>query len=97
MQQLQFVELDEGGRLVLTGDDGTQYAVRVDDRLRAALRPRPGAAKGGVGGPAATVSPRDATTRAAASRTRCTAVRASCSVSNGPPHQRGCGVGMRQA
>lgn len=41
MQQLQFVELDEGGRLVLTGDDGTQYAVVVDDRLRAALRPRP--------------------------------------------------------
>ncbi|WP_139721052.1 septation protein SepH [Serinicoccus chungangensis] len=58
MQQLQFVELDEGGRLVLTGDDGTQYAVRVDDRLRAALRPRPRQAEGGSQG-ARSVSPRD--------------------------------------
>ncbi|QFG68328.1 DUF3071 domain-containing protein [Ornithinimicrobium pratense] len=41
MQQLQFVELDEGGRLVVATDDGTRYAVPVDDRLRAALRPRP--------------------------------------------------------
>ncbi|HBO54631.1 MAG TPA: hypothetical protein DD664_05980 [Janibacter terrae] len=41
MQQLQFDELDEGGRLVLVADDGTRYAVPVDDRLRAALRPRP--------------------------------------------------------
>lgn len=57
MQQLQFVELDEGGRLVLTDNDGTQYAVRVDDRLRAALRPRresPGPDEGGT-----SVSPRD--------------------------------------
>ena len=41
MQQLHFVELDEGGRLVLSTEDGTRYAVPVDDRLRAALRPRP--------------------------------------------------------
>lgn len=41
MQQLHFVELDEGGRLVLSAEDGTRYAVPVDDRLRAALRPRP--------------------------------------------------------
>lgn len=41
MQQLQFVELDEGGRLVVSAEDGTQYAVPVDDRLRSALRPRP--------------------------------------------------------
>lgn len=41
MQQLQFTELDERGRLVLVADDGTRYAVPVDDRLRAALRPRP--------------------------------------------------------
>ena len=41
MQQLDFAELDEDGRLVVVGDDGTRYAVPVDDRLRAALRPRP--------------------------------------------------------
>lgn len=41
MQQLHFVELDEDGRLVLSAEDGTRYAVPVDDRLRAALRPRP--------------------------------------------------------
>ncbi|WP_298891208.1 septation protein SepH [uncultured Serinicoccus sp.] len=58
MQQLQFVELDEGGRLVLTDDDGTQYAVRVDDRLRAALRPRPRQAEGG-GRAGRSVTPRD--------------------------------------
>ena len=44
MQQLQFVELDDGGRLVLAAEDGTRYAVPVEDRLRAALRPRPTAA-----------------------------------------------------
>lgn len=58
MQQLQFVELDEGGRLVLTDDDGQRYAVRVDDRLRAALRPRPSAGSGETGGGTG-VSPRD--------------------------------------
>ncbi|OLT16327.1 hypothetical protein BJF80_07050 [Serinicoccus sp. CUA-874] len=58
MQQLQFVELDEGGRLVLTGDDGSQYAVRVDDRLRAALRPRSRQAESEGAGRRA-VSPRD--------------------------------------
>lgn len=41
MQQLQFVELDEAGRLVLSAEDGTRYAVTVDDRLRSSLRPRP--------------------------------------------------------
>ncbi|WP_299518893.1 septation protein SepH [uncultured Serinicoccus sp.] len=56
MQQLQFVELDEGGRLVLTDDDGRQYAVRVDDRLRAALRPRPRQSDGPAG---RSVTPRD--------------------------------------
>ncbi|ANS77990.1 putative DNA-binding protein [Serinicoccus hydrothermalis] len=58
MQQLQFVELDEGGRLVLTDDDGSQYAVRVDDRLRAALRPRSRQPEQGVSGRRA-ASPRD--------------------------------------
>lgn len=58
MQQLQFVELDEGGRLVVVGDDGTRYAVPVDDRLRAALRPRP-VAKGPDRSGTVTVSPRD--------------------------------------
>ncbi|KUG53333.1 hypothetical protein AVL62_00545 [Serinicoccus chungangensis] len=57
MQQLQFVELDEGGRLVLTDDDGRQYAVRVDDRLRAALRPRPRQPEGS--GASRSVTPRD--------------------------------------
>ena len=41
MQHLHFDELDEGGRLVVAAEDGTRYAVVVDDRLRAALRPRP--------------------------------------------------------
>ena len=41
MQQLQFKDLDEGGRLVLVGEDQTHYVVTVDDRLRAALRARP--------------------------------------------------------
>ncbi|MGD8200987.1 septation protein SepH [Ornithinimicrobium sp. W1679] len=41
MQQLQFKDLDEGGRLVLVGEDQTHYVVTVDDRLRAALRTRP--------------------------------------------------------
>lgn len=58
MQQLQFVELDEGGRLVLVGDDGTRYAVTVDDRLRASLRPRP-VAPGPERSGTVTVSPRD--------------------------------------
>ncbi|WP_130013992.1 septation protein SepH [Serinicoccus sediminis] len=58
MQQLQFVELDEGGRLVLTDDAGREYAVAVDDRLRAALRPRPRWA-GGDRAAGRSVSPRD--------------------------------------
>lgn len=40
MQELEFAELDEGGRLVVVAEDGTRYAVAVDDRLRAAMRPR---------------------------------------------------------
>ncbi|MDO5738747.1 MAG: septation protein SepH, partial [Ornithinimicrobium sp.] len=40
MQQLQFTELDDSGALVFVGEDGARYAVPVDDRLRAALRPR---------------------------------------------------------
>lgn len=51
MQQLQFVELDEGGRLVVSTEDGTRYAVPVDDRLRAALRPRPATPPVGRGTP----------------------------------------------
>lgn len=57
MQQLQFVELDEGGRLVLADEDGTQYALPVDDRLRASLRPRRGNPFSKDG--RTTVSPRD--------------------------------------
>ncbi|WP_151526809.1 septation protein SepH [Serinicoccus kebangsaanensis] len=58
MQQLQFVELDEGGRLVLADDDGSQYAVRIDDRLRAALRPRRQASEG-ESAHGRSISPRD--------------------------------------
>src|SRR5690606_13052487 len=58
MQQLQFVELDEGGHLVVSAADGTRYAVPVDDRLRSALRPRPRPDPSGrPGSPSA--SPRD--------------------------------------
>lgn len=41
MQQLQFTELDDHGRLVLEDGTGKRYALPVDDRVRAALRPRP--------------------------------------------------------
>lgn len=57
MQQLQFVELDEGGRLVVLDGSGTRYAVPVDDRVRAALRPRP--VSPSPDHPGMTVSPRD--------------------------------------
>ncbi|MGO0576809.1 septation protein SepH [Ornithinimicrobium panacihumi] len=40
MQQLRFTELDEQGRLVLEDESGTRFALPVDDRIRAALRPR---------------------------------------------------------
>lgn len=58
MQELEFAELDENGRLVVVAEDGTRYAVPVDDRLRAALRrrPREGAADGGD---FATATPRE--------------------------------------
>lgn len=58
MQQLQFDDLDEGGRLVLVGEDGTHYAVTVDDRLRAALRARPHASAPDRG-QTASVTPRE--------------------------------------
>ncbi|WP_134773139.1 septation protein SepH [Ornithinimicrobium flavum] len=58
MQQLQFVELDEGGRLVVSAEDGTKFAVPVDDRLRSALRPRPRPGPSGRPG-ASSASPRD--------------------------------------
>ena len=41
MHQLQFTELDDHGRLVLEDGTGKRYALPVDDRVRAALRPRP--------------------------------------------------------
>lgn len=57
MQQLQFVDLDEGGRLVVASEDGERFAVLVDDRLRAALRARPTAPTPERS--ASSVSPRD--------------------------------------
>ncbi len=58
MQELRFTELDEGGRLVVVTEDGTAFAVPVDDRLRAALRRRPQAADGG-GNPSSSATPRE--------------------------------------
>lgn len=67
MQQLDFAELDEDGRLVVVADDGTRYAVPVDDRLRAALRPRRAAPADGGQAPAA--SPREVQAMIRAGRT----------------------------
>ncbi|MGD8149742.1 septation protein SepH [Ornithinimicrobium sp. Y1694] len=59
MQELRFAEIDESGHLVLVSDDGSRYAVPVDDRLRSALRPRPRAAEGDGARPAAGATPRE--------------------------------------
>lgn len=67
MQQLDFAELDEDGRLVVVADDGTRYAVPVDDRLRAALRPRRPSPDDGGQAPAA--SPREVQAMIRAGRT----------------------------
>ncbi|GGK70320.1 septation protein SepH [Ornithinimicrobium pekingense] len=58
MQELEFAERDEGGRLVVVAQDGTRYAVPVDDRLRAAMRPRRPAGTAD-GSPSATATPRE--------------------------------------
>ncbi len=58
MQELEFAELDEGGRLVVVAEDGTRYAVPVDDRLRAAMRPRR-QTDGGDGSATASATPRE--------------------------------------
>lgn len=58
MQQLEFVELDEDGRLVVAADDGTRFVVPVDDRVRAALRPRR-QSEGEGDGPASSATPRE--------------------------------------
>ncbi|GAA1179288.1 hypothetical protein GCM10009584_21360 [Ornithinimicrobium humiphilum] len=54
MQELEFTELDESGRLVVVAEDGSRYVVPVDDRLRAALRRRPPSESGGTTSASAT-------------------------------------------
>ncbi len=46
MQQLEFVAAaGDGSHLLLVGDDGSEYRVKVDDRLRNALDPAPATAQ----------------------------------------------------
>ncbi|USQ77625.1 septation protein SepH [Ornithinimicrobium cryptoxanthini] len=55
MQQLRFTAVHEDGQhLVLSSSDGTEMLLTVDERLRAALRPRPAA----VDAPATDLRPR---------------------------------------
>lgn len=57
MRELEFVERDGSGRLVVADQDGTRFAVPVDDRLRAALRPAPRGLPEGT--QSAPISPRE--------------------------------------